>query len=162
MHRRWCLAAACTLFVGLAGAAQAKPDFSGNWKLNVDKSEFGPIPPPSTMTMKIDHADPDLKVATSQSGPQGDMSYEAKYTTDGKECTNTIGPMEAKSTLKWEGDDLLVDTNLDAGGMQIAIKGKWTLSADGKTLTQAAHINSPQGDIDVKYILEKQEKEKEK
>jgi hypothetical protein len=145
--------------VGLAGAAQAKPNFSGDWKLNVDKSDFGPMPPPTTMTQKIDHADPDLKVSTSQSGPQGDISYDAKYTTDGKECTNTVGPMEAKSTVTWDGDDLAVTTDLDANGMQIKIKGKWSLSADGKTLTQSAHVNTPQGEIDMKYVLEKQEKQ---
>lgn len=158
MQRRLFLAASCALFIGLAGMAQAKPNFSGTYKLNVDKSDFGPLPPPTSITLNIDHADPDLKVSTSSSGPQGDQNYDMKYTTDGKESTNKVGPMEAKSTCTWDGDDLAVNTNLDANGMQIGIKGKWSLSSDGKTLTQNAHINSPQGEVDIKYIFDKQEK----
>ena len=158
MRRGFFLAAAFTLTLGLSGAAQAKPNFSGDWKLNVDKSEFGPMPPPTSMTMKIDHDDPNMKVATAVSGPQGDMSVDAKYTTDGKESINSMGPMEAKSTMNWDGDDLAVTTKLDAGGTEIAIKGKWTLSTDGKTLTQATHLTSPQGEVDLKYVFEKQTK----
>ncbi len=157
MNRRTLLTIA--LFsLTLAATAWGKPDFSGDWKLNTDKSDFGPVPPPTSMTNKIDHADPDLKVATSQSGAQGDMNYEVKYTTDGKEVTNTIGPMEAKSTATWEGDDLNVVTKLETGQGTVSIKGKWSLSADGKTLTQTAHIISPQGEIDIKYVFEKQTK----
>jgi hypothetical protein len=158
MQRRFILTAACTLALGLAAAAQAKPNFSGDWKLNVDKSDFGPMPPPTTMTLKIDHADPSLKVATAAATAQGEMNYDAKYTTDGKESTNSMGPMEAKSTMIWDGDDLAVTTKLDAGGTEIAVKGKWALSADGKTITQTAHVTSPQGEIDMKYVFDKQTK----
>jgi hypothetical protein len=86
------------------------------------------------------------------------MSYEAKYTTDGKECTNTMGPLEAKTTINWEGEDLAVVTKLEANGMQIGIKGKWSVSADGKTLTQNSHITSAQGEFDIKQVFDKQGK----
>lgn len=157
MPRQWFLTA-FTLLVAAAGAVQAKPNFSGDWKLNADKSDFGPLPPPTSMAMKIDHADPDLKVTTSISGQQGDMTVDAKYNTEGKETTNQFGPMQSKSTANWEGDDLVVKTKIDANGTEIAVNGKWTLSADGKTLTQTQHVNSPQGEMDLKYVLEKQTK----
>lgn len=156
MQRRWFLLFAAAL--GLGVSANAKPNFTGDWKLNADKSDFGPMPPPSSMTVKVDHADPNLKVATTQSGAQGDVSYEAKYTTDGKESTNSMGPMEAKSTVNWEGDALLFNTKLEAGEMKFDAKGKWMLSEDGKTLTQTIHITSAQGEFDIKQVLEKQAK----
>ncbi len=159
MQRRFFMTAICTLALGLAAGAQAKPNFSGDWKLNVDKSDFGPMPAPTSMTAKIDHADPNLKVATAVSSPQqGDASYDSKYTTDGKESANSMGPMETKSTVTWDGDDLAVITKLDAGGTEISIKSKWNLSADGKTMTQTAHVTSPQGEIDLKYVFDKQTK----
>lgn len=158
MTRRNIFAAALILTLGLAGAANAKPNFSGDWKLNIDKSEFGPIPPPESMSMKIEHSDPKMKVATTQNGAQGEMNYEVNYTTDGKETTNTIGPMEAKSTVVWEGDNLVVNTKLEANGMEFTIKSVWMLAEDGKTMTQNAHITSSQGEADLKYIMEKQEK----
>ena len=158
MNRKSFLLAVCAIagFMVGAGQAQAKPNFTGDWKLNIDKSNFGPMPAPEKMTMKVDHKEPALKVATAQSSGQGDMQYEANYTTDGKESTNTIGPMEAKSTAVWEGDALVINTKLNAGGTDITIKGKWTLSEDGKTITNASHIVTPQGELDVTYILEKQ------
>lgn len=146
------------LLAGITALADSKPDFSGDWKLNKEKSDFGPIPVPDSLTHKIDHKDPDLKVTTHQTGgPQGDATYEAKYTTDGKECLNQFGDqLKSKSKLTWDGAALLVNTDLDFGGTQLTIKGKWTLSEDGKVMTQTAHIESPQGAIDTTYVFDKQ------
>lgn len=146
------------LLAGTAAMAADKPDFSGDWKLNKDKSDFGPLPAPDTMTNKIDHKEPDLKVTTHQTGgPQGDVTFEAKYTTDGKECLNQFGDqMKAKSKLAWDGAILLINTDLDFGGMQMTAKGKWSLSADGKVMTQVSHIETPQGAVDLTYIYDKQ------
>lgn len=149
------LSAIAGLMLGM-GQAQAKPNLSGNWKLNVEKSEFGPIPAPSSMTVKIKHDEPKITMSVTQSGAQGDMSYDANYTTDGKESTNTIGPMDAKSKAHWEGDDLVVETKIDAGGSEIVIKGKYTLSEDGKTITNNSHLTTPQGELDLKQVMEKQ------
>ena len=157
MQRRWFLTA-FALLVGVTGVAQAKPNFSGDWKLNMEKSDFGPMPAPTSMTMKIDHADPDMKVTTASSGEQGDMNVDAKYNTEGKETINRLGPMEAKTTANWEGDDLVLNTKLDANGTEITVKSRWSLSTDGKTLTQATHMTTPQGELDIKSVLEKQTK----
>ena len=87
-------------------AAQAKPNFSGTWKLNAGKSNFGPMPAPEARTDKITHQDPDLKDSFTQSGPMGDVTAEMKYSTDGKETTSTVRGNQIKSTAKWEGDEL--------------------------------------------------------
>jgi hypothetical protein len=145
-----------TLALGLV-QAQAKTDFSGTWKLNTGKSDFGPMPPPDSMTQKITHQDPSLKanVATT-GGPQGDMTYDVSYTTDGKECVNHVADNEFKSTLKWDGDELVVDTKGSFGGNDFTSKDRWTLSADGKTLTRAQHVSSAMGEADMKMVFEKQ------
>src|SRR4051812_48416750 len=157
MNRKNMLLALGALILTAFGAsqAQAKPNFTGDWTLNATKSDFGPMPAPDKMTMKVDHKDPAMNVSQTQSGPQGEMSYDSKYSTDGTETTNTFGPMEAKSTAKWEGDVLVVNTKLNAQGTEISIVSRWALSEDGKTITQSAHLNSPQGEIDLKYVLDK-------
>jgi hypothetical protein len=134
----------------------AKNNYSGTWKLNVAKSDFGPLPPPDTRTDVIDHKDPSIKVATSQDGAQGKQDYILTMTTDGKEATNSPGGMELKSTGGWEGPNLVVNTKLKFQDNDIAIKAVWLLSDDGKTLTQNAHINSPMGELDQKMVFEKQ------
>src|SRR5438105_5674927 len=103
----WFAAAA---FLTGSQAAQAKPNFSGEWKLNASKSEFGPMPAPTSRTDKIAHADPALKITTTQSGQNGDVTYDLKYATDGSETTNELRGNAMKSTSKWDGDTLLITT----------------------------------------------------
>jgi hypothetical protein len=145
-----------TLAFGLL-QAQAKTDFSGTWKLNSGKSDFGQMPAPDSITQKITHADPSLKAnVASTGGMQGDMTYELSYTTDGKECVNHIGEGELKSTLKWDGDDLVVDSKGAFGGTEFTAKARWNLSSDGKTLTVTQHFSSAMGEGDVKEVFDKQ------
>jgi hypothetical protein len=40
--------------------------------------------------------------------------------------------------------------------MEIAQRENWTLSADGRTLTIANHVETPQGAFDITIVLEKQ------
>jgi hypothetical protein len=140
-----------------AVGALAAPNFSGDWKMNVAKSEFGPIPPPEILTRTIKHQDPVLQYWTHQKGAQGAVTTELKYTTDGKECVNQVNGSEAKGTAKWEGDHLVIESEREVQGVHLTARETWMLSADGKTLTIQNHISVPQqGEFDVKLVLEKQ------
>ncbi len=144
------------IFVLAAACATAAPNFSGTWKLNVAKSDYGQMPPPNSMTQTITHEDPKLKVAVKQSREQGDFEWEANYTTDGKECTNEIMGNPMKSVVKWDGDALVIETKGAFGGNEVTMKSRWTLSEDGKTLTVAQKWSSSMGEMDMKMVLEKQ------
>jgi len=137
--------------------ALAKPDFTGDWKLNTSKSTFGDFPGPDSMTIKIAHAEPKLSTVSKQSGQMGEFEMKSDYTTDGKECTNK-GFQDApiKSTVKWDGDTLAIDSKGQFGDADFTMTQKWTLSDDGKTLTVAQHIASAMGELDQKLIFEKQ------
>jgi hypothetical protein len=135
--------------------AQAKPNFSGSWKLNTGKSDFGAMPAPDSRSDTIAHEDPDLKDSYTQNGQMGETTAEMKYSTDGKETTNSIRGNEIKSTAKWDGDDLVIDGKAQFNGADVTLKDRWSLSADGKTLTIQRHVNSPVGETDQKIVLEK-------
>ncbi len=150
------LAIAALATFAVASNAEGKADFSGEWKLNTDKSNFGPIPAPDKMIRKVKHDDPSIKISTMQSGQQGETTTELAYTTDGKESVNMIRGSEAKSTAKWVGDQMVVDTKRDMQGAEITQKETWTLSKDGKTLTINNHINAPQGEFDILVVMDKQ------
>jgi hypothetical protein len=140
-----------------AAASGAHPNYSGTWKLNLAKSDFGVLPPPDSRTDVIEHNDPALKVNTSQdSSAQGKQDYTLTMTTDGKEATNTPGGLELKSIAGWEANNLVVNTKLKFQDNDVAIKTTWLLSGDGKILTQNAHITSPMGELDQKMLFEKQ------
>lgn len=148
------LAAAC-----FTAPADSKPDFSGEWKLNVDKSNFGPMPAPTTATRKIVHKDPDVNIESSQSGPQGDMTTNIKFTTDGKETTNTIntpnGDIEIKTTGSWDGKEIKTNNKLNIQGMDITSEERMSLSEDGKVMTNTQKISTPQGDFETSMVFEK-------
>jgi hypothetical protein len=145
------------LFIALLAAlapAADKPNFSGDWTLNTSKSEFGPMPPPASMTRKIDHSEPGLTVTQAMTGGlQGDQTVTMKYSTDGKETVNQMMGNDVKSKASWEGSALVIAMKAEIGGSEIKLTDKWTLSPDGKTLTDATHIVLPQGEFDVTYVL---------
>jgi hypothetical protein len=149
-----------TLFVIAAAAALAlaadKPDFSGDWKMDADKSVFGPMPPPTSMTRKIDHKDPDISVTEARSGPQGDMNTTVKYSSDGKETTNSLMGNDVKSKAMWEGKTLVITSAANFGGADVKLIDKWTLADDGKTLNDVLSISAPQGDFEMTFVLIKQ------
>lgn len=134
----------------------AKPNFSGDWKLNVSKSAFGEFPAPDSLTQKVAHEDPNLKVAVKQSSERGEFEFEASYTTDGKECTNQFGPGTMKSTLKYDGETLVIVTKGAFNDNEFTMTDKWTLSEDGKVMTINRHFSSQMGEADQKLVLEKQ------
>jgi hypothetical protein len=137
-------------------SAQSKPNFSGEWTLVPGKSDFGMMPPPSSGVQKITHNEPQLKVVSTQTSDQGTNTTESTYTTDGKECVNKeFMDSEMKSTAKWDGDVLVIDSKMDMQGNAITITNRWTLSGDGKSLTVAMHFASPMGEGDIKMVYEK-------
>jgi len=140
---------------GMAVAAD-KPNFSGDWTLDATKSDFGPMPPPQSMTRKIDHSEPTLTVTQAMvGGPQGDQTSTLKYSTDGKETTNDMMGNPVKWTAKWEGDALVMNAKADFQGNEVTLQDKWTLSADGKVLTDLFHIGTAQGEFDITYVMNK-------
>lgn len=137
--------------------AQAAPNFSGDWKMNIAKSDFGPVPAPEILTRAIKHNDPVLEISTHQKGARGEVNSELKYTTDGKPCVNKVQGGEAKGTAKWNGPNLVIDSEREFQGTPITSKETWTLSDGGKTLTIVNHVSVPQqGDFDIKYVFDKQ------
>ena len=149
---------ATSLFLA-ASHAQAATNFSGEWKMNASKSDFGPMAAqaPQVLTRTIKHSDPALEIATHQKGAAGETNTQLKYTTDGKECVNKLPNGDAKGTAKWQGDNLIVESVREVQGTEIKAKETWTLSDGGKVLTILNHVSVPsQGEFDLKYVFEKQ------
>lgn len=143
------------LFANLLSAA-GKPDFSGSWKMDAAKSEFGPVPGPEKLSRTIVHKDPEMSVKSTQSGPQGEVTSEMKYKTDGSPSVNKMRNAEVTSTVAWAGDKLTVKYKREMQGGEISFAETWALSADGKVLTVTNAIEAPQGSFEMKYHFDKQ------
>jgi len=140
--------------LALAATAQDKPDFSGAWKADIAKSNFGVLPAPQSATLKVEHKEPNFKLISTTVGDAGERTYELSFTTDGKECTNFVGNTEIKSVLKWEGAVLVMEHK--AAGGEVTVKDRWTLSEDGKTLTLVRQWSGSQGETTQTLVHERQ------
>ena len=143
------------LFLFVVAVVQAAPNFSGVWNLNVDASEYGPLPKPQKIVMTIEQAEPSIQITQEINGAQGPFTARFKYSTDGKEVSNVNGPSDLKSTAKWDNDTLVIESTGKFRGNDLKLVDKWTLSSDGKTLKLARHISVQQGEVDQTQVWDK-------
>ena len=137
-------------------SAQA-PNLSGTWVLQADKSDFGPMPGPTSRTDVIDHQEPKLTVKRSLVTPNGPVSSELVYAIDGKEWKNTtVDGNQLTSTLKWDGAVLVISTLANTPNGEATITDRFSLSADGKTMTQDRVIGIQGQELTQKMVLAKQ------
>lgn len=147
-----------SLFVIAAATNMAvagdKPDFSGKWKLDLEKSALGAMPPPESMIRTVIYKGAEISVHQLITGPE--MTLDFTYFTDGKESANNFMGADFKSKAHWDGNTLVIQNEVGNGGEQGKSTNKWSLSADGKTFTDVLSISSPQGDMEMTYVLVKQ------
>ena len=133
----------------LTAMAQARPNFTGTWELNQQKSKDSDV---VTLTIEFNQKDNNLTEAFKAG--QG-SEFEAKYTIDGKESEIPTNDATIKTTAKWEGDALVIDFRGPEEGRYFV--RKLTLSADGKTMTINLKHSLPNGGMGEKiWVLEKQ------
>lgn len=118
-------------------AAQGVPNLTGTWTLAADKSDFGPMPAPTSRTDVIDHREPAITIKRTilNSGSAAAASFDLKYAVDGKPHTNTTPQGEVTSTLKWDGAVLVITSQVPTPAGTAEVTDRLSLSADGKTLT---------------------------
>jgi hypothetical protein len=154
MHHRLL---ATAVLCALSAAAQSRPDFSGSWKLNPAKSDFGSMPGVDSRTDLITQTADTLTDKVSAQTEGGPLDLNLTYKLDGTPTVNQFQGNDVKSKAQWDGSTLVVDSQFSFNDSDIQFESRWTLSPDGKTLTMATHINSPMGESDQKYVLDKQE-----
>jgi hypothetical protein len=134
------------------------PNLSGTWALSLTKSSFGEIPGPVSQTDTIEQSNPSVKITVDQKGGMmGDFDTIEALSTDGKEASYAgMGGTEVKSTAHWDGSALVVDSKTEFQGSAVTLKETYTLSPDGKTLTDVTHIDSSMGSFDTTAVFDKQ------
>jgi hypothetical protein len=156
IRSRWIRAMIVMAALSALAVAAERPNFSGEWQLDLDKSSLGPMGGPASMSQKVEHADPDMTVTRSTSGgPQGDQTVTLKYSTDGKETTNMLMGLPVKTVASWEGSALVIKMTADANGQTIQVTDRVTLSDDGKVMTDNEHLVLPQAELDLTLVLNK-------
>lgn len=157
MTRRILTLTALVALAALFCFAADKPNYSGVWKINSAKSDFGPMPQgPDKFERTVDHKDPAIKITTVQSMGGNERTSTVEYNINGQEQVIKTPMGEYKATPAWKDNNLEVSAKREMQGMEIKSQEKWTLSADGKVLTVETALSTPQGDFAMKFVLDKQ------
>ena len=120
----------CPMHIALAQGA--KPDFSGSWVLDKEKSDFGGTPAPDSLTEVIEHREPKIVITTTTKQSSGEDRRVVRLTTDGAENPNEFAGHQVKTTTRWEGDKLVTVVQDQAGMHFTETRG---LSANRKIQT---------------------------
>lgn len=148
--------AAAALLLAAPVAGQSVPNLSGTWTLQVGKSSFGMMQAPQGRTDVIDHQEPKLTIKRTVVTAAGETTSNLVYAVDGKPYKNMVGESELTSTLKWDGSALVMVSTVTTPQGAATITDRYTLSADGKTLTQARTIAVQGQEIPQTLVLTKQ------
>lgn len=118
--------------------AQTVPNLTGTWVMRADQSNFGVVQAPKNRTDVIDHQEPKLSIKRTVVTPEDQQNVtEMVCAIYGKPCTNSAGPMVLTSVLRWDGSTLVMATTAPTPQGEVTFTDRFTLSADGNTLTQA-------------------------
>ncbi len=129
----------------LSVVAYSAPDFTGSWKVNVAKSNFGAMPSPDKYTRVIEHKEPTVKIEESQSSERGEWTGIINLKTDGTETSSEIRGNALKSVSRWDGEVLSI------------LNDRLSLSADKQTLTLQRKIDTPNGVLEQSVVFERQD-----
>jgi hypothetical protein len=148
MKRKLGMAAALVVALAVSGYAQKKPDFSGAWTVDTEKSEPAPaggaapgggrgpgMMGPLTMKQSAD------SISIESQGRQGMQTRT--YKLDGSEQEIKFGQMTAKAKARWDGDKIVIETTrAGQDGTLFTTSATYSLNPDG-TLT--VEIKTPMG-----------------
>jgi hypothetical protein len=146
-----------------AAPAAAKPNFSGAWKLNLDKSEYGQVPPPTTETNVFTQSGDDLSIAITSDGERGKEVYTLPATIGGPESPTPKDSFPESAEFKilavkaeWHAANLVLLEKITYQGGPGTLMVICSLSPDGKQLTKLTHISLDLGEFDTKAVFDKQ------
>jgi hypothetical protein len=139
------------VLLGASLALAQTPDFSGVWKANADKSKG--LPPQSTLMVLIDQKDGRLNQTNGLTTQRGEQRVAYRWDLSGKEGRGTLGGLPLKSTAKLDGSTLVVSVTQPN---KQSSTFKYSLSADGNTLTIDSVETTPRGERPMTAVLEKQ------
>jgi hypothetical protein len=151
--KHFVLFAVALMMMGTASAANA-PNFSGDWKMNAAKSQFGALPAPASFVRKISQKDQSLTIVEDQSANGANSSTTRKVSTDGKTTNTEMNGIAAVCSAVWDGNDIIATTAMDTVGLKFT--DKMSLSADGKSLTSKVLMATSQGDAELTIVFDRQ------
>jgi hypothetical protein len=121
------------LAVLLAAPAEAHPNFSGSWELDLERSKLE-VPAPVATTLTIRHKDDDFHLLATHVYQDRSRTVTFHLPIDGQEHLIEEDGVTQHITLSWSGPTLLLQAYWMEGGVKSTNTARYTVSRDGKSL----------------------------
>ena len=121
-----------------------KPNFSGVWEINLQKSQLANWAKFDRTTITIEHMDPNFRFhrLSIKAGKSDEISYE--LTTDGRERVEKDKGRSSVSRLDWDGDVLVYRNRMAlADGREVTDIVRYSLHDGGRTFVAEEKFRGP-------------------
>ena len=164
MARKTLLIVAAIMALSLFAFAATKPDFSGTWTMDRERS-FG-LPPDMNQTLVVSQKADQIELETKLIQPNNARSVKDTYILDGKEHEFTPQtppnqpPAKGKRTAMWlPGDRGIQVTEVTTaetpkGPVTTQVVRKWTISGQGELVIDM-YVDNPSVSYEAKRIFKK-------
>ncbi len=130
-----------------------KPNFTGTWKFNPDKSVLQ-SPSPESSIFVIEHNEPDFRLERTHIFGGKSDTFSVALTTDGKPITLNHGGLEIHSKMYWEDDSLVFDSRFVHEGEEATNIVRYRLEDVGQTLIADEQLHSTQYKHNNSWVFE--------
>jgi len=144
------------LALAASGFKQGKPDLSGEWTLNRQASTLSPAAAAiRSGDVRIEHSDPTFRYKAVLKSETDSIQYEFDLQTDGREVSSTLQGMATASSLRWEGEALVLSSRIQRPNGEMKIVFRYELLDAGRRLRAVEQIRGAGRDQDNVWIFER-------
>lgn len=154
----------------LVRSQESKPNFTGRWVLNPDRTK--PKVPPGfdnkrnlvccetkSSVLTIDHKEPNMTITSStvrvdNRGNETVDHYVSKLTTNGSDTVAESDGIEYHNTTRWDSGKLITTVTSNDKRFIPSIN-VYSLSGDGKTMTIESYIRRIEGEPELTMVFER-------
>ena len=147
----WCGA----LALGISSVAAETPSLTGVWKANIDASKFVGGPKPTAYLMIVQQQGATVRLTSGTTNMMGEYRASFTFGTGTQESRNYWRGIPMVSKAQWAEGALVVDSRI-LGTHPQTMHDKYSLAADGKTLTIETTSTRDGKDMQQTIVLDKQ------
>jgi len=151
------LAATVALAGSMSGLAQTKPDFSGEWPFNRQASTLSPIVAPTAQTgaLRIQHNEPDFKCQMTIVFDGKPIETKYEMLTDGRETVTSVQGRRIVSSLRWDGEALVLTSRVEIPNGEMTISFRYELEDGGRRVRASEQLRGAGRDQDNVWVFER-------